>query len=125
MTELVFSIKDIFNDNGQDGCLAQSQSKSYHMPAYSEVVIVEQTSKTSSPRRQSKCAGETKSRQASILANGNLSQQYGTPWEELPHGWNGICAFQLLGSDPGLVADLPLVNGGYEQRAHTLMLIAE
>jgi hypothetical protein len=34
MTELVFSIKDIFDDTGQDGCLTQYQSKSYHIPAY-------------------------------------------------------------------------------------------
>jgi hypothetical protein len=54
-----------------------------------------------------------------------VSQQYGTLWEELPHGWNGICAFQLLGSGPGLVADLPLVKGWYEQKAHTLVLTAE
>jgi hypothetical protein len=34
MTELVFSIKDIFDDSAQDGCLAQYQSKCYHIPAY-------------------------------------------------------------------------------------------
>jgi hypothetical protein len=54
-----------------------------------------------------------------------VSQQYGTLWEELPHGWNGICAFQRLSSGPGLVAGLPLVSGWYEQRAHTLVLTAE
>jgi len=34
MTELVFSIKDIFDDSGQDGCLTQYKSNAYHIPAY-------------------------------------------------------------------------------------------
>lgn len=34
MTELIFSVKDIFNNNDQDGCLAQYQSECYHIPAY-------------------------------------------------------------------------------------------
>ena len=54
-----------------------------------------------------------------------VGQQYDALWEEVPHGWNTICAFQLLGPGPGLVADLPLVSGWYEQRACTLVLTAE
>ncbi|SDN06296.1 Protein of unknown function [Daejeonella rubra] len=34
MTELIFSINDIFNDESQEGCLTQYGCKSYHIPAY-------------------------------------------------------------------------------------------
>lgn len=54
-----------------------------------------------------------------------VSQQYGTLWTELPHGWNGLCAFQVLGLGPDVVAGLPVVSGWYEQKAYTLVLTAE
>ena len=34
MTELIFSIKDIFNNSSQTGCLKQYNSAFYHIPAY-------------------------------------------------------------------------------------------
>jgi hypothetical protein len=54
-----------------------------------------------------------------------VNQQYGASWEEIPHGWNTICAFQFLGLDPCLLAGLPLVSDWYEQRAIELVLTAQ
>jgi hypothetical protein len=54
-----------------------------------------------------------------------VTQQYGIPMAELPHGWNAICAFQVLSSASCLLAELPTVSGWYEQEAVTLVLIAE
>ncbi|MCG8812160.1 DUF262 domain-containing protein [Tenacibaculum finnmarkense] len=34
MKELIYSIKDIFNDKNQNGCLTQYDCKCYHIPAY-------------------------------------------------------------------------------------------
>lgn len=54
-----------------------------------------------------------------------VSQQFDFPFDEIPHGWNTVCAFQLLGPDFGLLASLPLAEEWYEQRATELVLIAE
>jgi hypothetical protein len=54
-----------------------------------------------------------------------ISQQYGALWTELPPGWNGLCAFQMLGAGPDVVAGLPVVNGWYAQPAYSLVLTAE
>jgi hypothetical protein len=54
-----------------------------------------------------------------------VNQQYGASWEEIPHGWNTIRAFQFLGLAPCLLASLPLVSDWYEQRAIELVLTAQ
>ena len=54
-----------------------------------------------------------------------VSQQYGALWTELPPGWKGLCAFQVLGTGPDVVANLPLVSGWYAQPAYPLVLTAE
>jgi hypothetical protein len=45
-----------------------------------------------------------------------VTQQYGKPFDEIPHGWKTICLVKFEEGIPDIIASLPLVNGWYENR---------
>lgn len=46
-----------------------------------------------------------------------VTQQFGKPLGEVPHGWKTVCLVQFDGGVPEIVRSLPEVNGWYEGRA--------
>jgi len=43
-----------------------------------------------------------------------VSQQFGHPWDTIPHGWKTICRIQFPFGIPPLVHGLPKVDGWYQ-----------
>ena len=54
-----------------------------------------------------------------------VSHRFDVSLDRLPYGWDIICAFQLLGAGPDLLASLPFVAECYEQSTTELVLSSE
>jgi hypothetical protein len=45
-----------------------------------------------------------------------VTQQFATPFGEVPHGWKTICLVEFPEGIPDVIASLPIVNGWYENQ---------
>ncbi len=45
-----------------------------------------------------------------------VTQQWGKPFLEVPHGWNTICMIEFPEGIPELVHQLPVVDGWYQNK---------
>lgn len=50
------------------------------------------------------------------------TQQFGAPWDAIPHGWKTICYFEYPGEVPPLIRGLPTADSWGSDRMHALCL---
>jgi hypothetical protein len=52
-----------------------------------------------------------------------VTQQYDFPIDEIPRGWNTICAFRTLGGAPSVLATLPFIDEWYENYRNRITVV--